>query len=162
LSFPQAGFLCSWYYIVPLRSSLARKIKINWELAVFPTLHQEWLPRRQRACLLPGAQSEILDVLQVHPIFSQALTRRPQNQVSDSVGGVKMQVEADNKSETNHRERIWFFPNKFWQATKGMPKEQVSQLMEEVEKYAEAKDVEALKKYPFVFVGDPYKDGNAA
>jgi hypothetical protein len=73
-----------------------------------------------------------------------------------------MQVEADNKSETNHRERIWFFPNKFWQATKGMPKEQVSQLMEEVEKYAEAKDVEALKKYPFVFVGDPYKDGNAA
>jgi hypothetical protein len=73
-----------------------------------------------------------------------------------------MQVEADNKSETNHRERIWFFPNKFWQATKGMPKEQVSQLMEEVEKYAEAKDVEALKKYPFVFVGDPYKDNNAA
>ena len=73
-----------------------------------------------------------------------------------------MQVEADNKSETNHRERIWFFPNKFWQATKGMPKEQVSQLMEEVEKYAEAKDVEALKKYPFVFVGDPCKDGNAA
>jgi hypothetical protein len=30
--------------------------------------------------------------------------------------------------------------------------------MEEVEKLAEAKDVEALKKYPFVFVGDPYKD----
>jgi len=73
-----------------------------------------------------------------------------------------MQVEADNKSETNHRERIWFFPNKFWQATKGMPKEQVSQLMEEVEKYAEAKDVEALKKYPFVYIGDPYKDRNNA
>jgi len=73
-----------------------------------------------------------------------------------------MQVEADHSPEINHRERIWFFPNKFWQATKGMPKDQVSKLMEEVEKYAEAKDVEALKKYPFVFVGDPYKDGNNA
>ena len=73
-------------------------------------------------------------------------------------------VEADNTPEFNHRERIWFFPNKFWQLTKGMPADEVSKLMEEVEKFAEAKDVEALKKYPFVFVGDPYKDGknNAA
>ena len=69
-----------------------------------------------------------------------------------------MQVEADNTAEVNHRERIWFFPNKFWQATKGMPADEVSKLMEEVEKHAEAKDVEALKKYPFVFVGDPYED----
>jgi len=70
-----------------------------------------------------------------------------------------MQVEADNTGDMNYRERIWFFPNKFWQATKGMPAEEVSKLMEEVERYAQAKDVEALKKYPFVFVGDPYKDG---
>ena len=69
-----------------------------------------------------------------------------------------MLVEADNTAEINYGERIWFFPNKFWQATKGMPADEVSKLMEEVERYAEAKDVEALKKYPFVFVGDPYKD----
>lgn len=73
-----------------------------------------------------------------------------------------MQVEADNIAEINHRERIWFFPDKFWNATKDMPPDQVSKLMEEVEKYAEAKDVEALKKYPFVFVGDPYKDTHNA
>ena len=73
-----------------------------------------------------------------------------------------MQVEADNTAETNQRERIWFFPNKFWQATKGMPADEVSKLMEEVETYAAAKDVEALKKYPFVFVGDPYKNHDNA
>ena len=73
-----------------------------------------------------------------------------------------MQVEADKSVEKNYRERIWFFPNKFWQATKGMPSDEVSKLMEEVERYAEAKDVEALKKYPFVYVGDPYKNKNNA
>jgi hypothetical protein len=72
-----------------------------------------------------------------------------------------MQVQPDI-SETDHRERIWFFPDKFWAATKGMPEEEVSRLMEEVERYAEAKDHEALKKYPFVFVGDPYKDDRNA
>ena len=73
-----------------------------------------------------------------------------------------MQVESDNYSDANQRERIWFFPNKFWAATKGMPTDEVSRLMEEVEKLAEAKDVEALRKYPFVFVGDPYKDNRPA
>ena len=71
-----------------------------------------------------------------------------------------MQVETHYNDEVNQRERIWFFPNKFWAATKGMPTEDVSKLMEEVEKYAEAKDLEALKKYPFVFVGDPYKNNH--
>ncbi|HZD33370.1 MAG TPA: hypothetical protein VE779_17125 [Candidatus Angelobacter sp.] len=68
-----------------------------------------------------------------------------------------MQVESDYSAEASHRERIWFFPNKFWAATKGMSPEDAGRLMEEVEKYAEAKDVEALKRYPFVYVGDPYK-----
>jgi hypothetical protein len=68
-----------------------------------------------------------------------------------------MESVADHPAEVNHRERIWFFPDKFWQATKNMPPEQVASLMEEVERYAAAKDVQALKKYPFVFVGDPYK-----
>jgi len=69
-----------------------------------------------------------------------------------------MQGEATYSDEVNHRARIWFFPNKFWAATKGMPKEEVNKLMEEVEKFAEEKNVEALRKYPFVFVGDPYTD----
>ncbi|HEY4933586.1 MAG TPA: hypothetical protein VII23_18635 [Terriglobales bacterium] len=73
-----------------------------------------------------------------------------------------MQVESDHTAEINQRERIWFFPDKFWQATKGMAQDEVSRLMEEVERYAEAKDVEALKRYPFVFVGDPYKDQHHA
>ena len=73
-----------------------------------------------------------------------------------------MQVETKPSDEVNQRERIWFFPDKFWAATKGMPAEDVSRLMEEVEKYAEAKNLEALKKYSFVYVGDPYKDKHNA
>ncbi len=76
-----------------------------------------------------------------------------------------MQAESDstrNSAEPDHRERIWFFPHKFWQATKGMAKDEVVQLMSKVEEEAEAKNFDALKKYPFVFVGDPYGNGNAA
>lgn len=73
-----------------------------------------------------------------------------------------MQVESDNTSDRTHRERIWFFPDKFWRATIGMPEGEVSKLMEEVERYAEANDVQALSKYSFVFVGDPYKRNNNA
>ncbi len=74
-----------------------------------------------------------------------------------------MQVESSNRTaETTQRERIWFFPHKFWQATKGMPKDEVARLMSQVEEAAEARNFDALKKYPFVFVGDPYHNGNAA
>jgi hypothetical protein len=75
-----------------------------------------------------------------------------------------MQLDSDSTStsEVNRRERIWFFPHKFWQATKGMPKDEVTRLMSKVVEEAEAKNFDALKKYPFVFVGDPYRNGNAA
>ena len=43
-----------------------------------------------------------------------------------------------------------------------MPPEQASALMQEVEAYAAAGDVQALKKYSFVFVGDPYKKSKHA
>ena len=33
-----------------------------------------------------------------------------------------MQVESDNTATIEHRERIWFFPDKFWQATKACQK----------------------------------------
>ncbi|MGC2111713.1 MAG: hypothetical protein WA655_19510 [Candidatus Korobacteraceae bacterium] len=68
-----------------------------------------------------------------------------------------MESIPDSIAEVNHRERIWFFPDKFWQATKNMPKDEAADLMAEVERYAAAGDVQALSKYPFVFVGDPYK-----
>jgi hypothetical protein len=75
-----------------------------------------------------------------------------------------MQSTSDSNSipHENGRDRIWFFPHKWWQATKGMTKDEASQLMAQVEQDAENKDVEALKKYPFVYVGDPYKGSSAA
>jgi len=75
---------------------------------------------------------------------------------------MQLKSGTNNEIEVDHRERIWFFPHKFWQATKGMPKDEVTRLMSEVEEEAEAKNFDALRKYPFVFVGDPYRNGNAA
>ena len=66
-----------------------------------------------------------------------------------------------SEAETEPRSRIWFFPHKFWEATKNMPKEQAADLMAEVEGYAAAGDFQALSKYPFVVVGDPYKKHRA-
>src|SRR5271166_5749662 len=57
-------------------------------------------------------------------------------------------------------ESIWFFFSKFRQATKDMPPDDIYKLVEEVERYAEAQDMKALRKYPFVFVGDPDKVGD--
>jgi len=67
-----------------------------------------------------------------------------------------MALMSESTTESEHRNRIWFFPDKFWQVTKNMPKEKAADLMAEVEGYAAAGDVQALSKYPFVFVGDPY------
>lgn len=64
---------------------------------------------------------------------------------------------SEGNTEPDHRNRIWFFPDKFWKATKNMPKEEAANLMAEVEQYAAAGNVQALRKYPFVFIGDPYK-----
>ena len=68
-----------------------------------------------------------------------------------------MESVTDHPVEVNPRERIWFFPHKFWQATKVMPAEQATALLQEVEAYAAAGDVQALRKYSFVFVGNPYR-----
>ncbi len=73
-----------------------------------------------------------------------------------------METLTDNTAEVSHRNRIWFFPDKFWKATKDMKPEEVSNLYAEVERLAEQHDVEALRKYPFVFVGDPYPKKRAS
>ncbi len=68
-----------------------------------------------------------------------------------------MSFVSDGSAQLDHRNRIWFFPDKFWQATKNMAEDEASSLMAEVERCAAAGDLQSLSKYPFVFVGDPYK-----
>lgn len=68
-----------------------------------------------------------------------------------------MIANSEPATESKPRERIWFFPDKFWRATKNMPPDEAANLMAEVESYAAAGDTQALRKYPFVVVGDPYK-----
>ena len=73
-----------------------------------------------------------------------------------------MQGKGEQQAEIDNRNRIWFFPNKFWAATQGMSSDEADRLMAEVERYAAAKNLEALRNYPFVFIGDPYKRGSSA
>ena len=53
---------------------------------------------------------------------------------------------------------IWFFPHKFWAATRNMPKEQADKLLDEVISLSEVRDLEALRKYDFVSLEkNPYQ-----
>jgi len=52
---------------------------------------------------------------------------------------------------------IWFLPHKFWAATRNMPKEHADKLLSEVIELAEARDLEALRKYDFVSLQNPYR-----
>jgi hypothetical protein len=51
---------------------------------------------------------------------------------------------------------IWFLPHKFWAATRNMPKERADRLLDEVIELAEARNLEALRKYDFVSLENPY------
>ena len=63
---------------------------------------------------------------------------------------------------SENRERIWFNPPKFWAATKRMSKEDADQLMDRVVVMAEKRELEALRQYDFVSVGNPYKKNKLA
>ena len=52
---------------------------------------------------------------------------------------------------------IWFLPRKFWAATRNMPKEHADRLLDEVITLAEVRDLEALRKYDFVSLENPYR-----
>ena len=52
---------------------------------------------------------------------------------------------------------IWFFPHKFWAATRNMPKEQADKLLDEVISLSEVRDLQALRKYDFVSLENPYR-----
>jgi hypothetical protein len=54
------------------------------------------------------------------------------------------------------QDRIWFNPSKFWGATKDMAPEQVDQLWESVQQLAAARNLEALRRYDFIRVGNAY------
>lgn len=50
--------------------------------------------------------------------------------------------------------RIWFLPDVYWNVTKGMVQCEIDALMAEVERLAEARDLDALRNYPFIFIGE--------
>jgi len=49
--------------------------------------------------------------------------------------------------------RIWFHPPMFWAATKGMSQEQADRFLDEVLVLAEVRDLETLRRFPFVSIG---------
>jgi hypothetical protein len=59
-------------------------------------------------------------------------------------------------------DRIWFLPQRFWTATKGLPKEEVDRLMEDIFHLSERRDLEALRRYDFIEIGTSYLYRKAA
>lgn len=53
-------------------------------------------------------------------------------------------------------EPIWFNPPKFWAATRDMSPQQVDSLMDTVFFLAEIRNLDALRKYDFIGIGDSY------
>ena len=50
--------------------------------------------------------------------------------------------------------RIWLLPDVYWKITKGMPQAEINALMCKVERLAEAQDLDALRHYPFIYIGE--------
>jgi hypothetical protein len=50
--------------------------------------------------------------------------------------------------------RIWLLPDIYWKITKGMPQSEIDALMGEVERLAEVQDYDALRNYPFIYIGE--------
>lgn len=59
--------------------------------------------------------------------------------------------------EVANADLIWFLPHRFWAATRNMPKEQADRLLDEVITLSEVRDLEALRKYDFVSLENPYR-----
>ncbi len=53
-------------------------------------------------------------------------------------------------------EPIWFNPPKFWAATKDMSPQQVDSLMDTLFFLAEIRNLEALRKFDFIGIGQSY------
>jgi hypothetical protein len=50
--------------------------------------------------------------------------------------------------------RIWFHPPQFWTVTRNMKPEAVDELMQLVYDLAQARNLEALKKFSFITIED--------
>jgi len=50
--------------------------------------------------------------------------------------------------------RIWLLPDIYWRITKGMRQDAIDALMCEVEELAAAHDLDALRQYPFIYIGE--------
>jgi len=59
-------------------------------------------------------------------------------------------VNASDEGNT----RVWLLPHIYWNVTKGMPQSEIDVLMREVERLAEAQDYDALRNYPFIYIGE--------
>lgn len=55
---------------------------------------------------------------------------------------------------TGNELRVWLLPHLYWKQTKGMRAEEIDELMSEVERLAEARDFDALRKYAFIYIGE--------
>lgn len=60
-------------------------------------------------------------------------------------------------SPAEYPDRIWFYPAKFWAATKHMPPDSADELLAKVIALAEALDLEALCRFDFVSYGNPWR-----
>ena len=54
---------------------------------------------------------------------------------------------------TENELRVWLLPHLYWKQTKGMRPQEIDELMSEVERLAEARDFDSLRKYSFIYVG---------
>ena len=53
-----------------------------------------------------------------------------------------------------NRARVWLVPQKFWAATRNMKPEQADSLLQRVSELAERNQMEALRQYDFIIVGN--------
>jgi hypothetical protein len=52
--------------------------------------------------------------------------------------------------------KVWVFPPKYWAATERMTESERENMMQEILDLAERGDTEALKKFDFLSLEDPY------
>ncbi len=63
---------------------------------------------------------------------------------------------------SEYPERIWFYPPKFWAATRGMSQQQIDELKDKLTRMAEEKDFNGLRQFDFIYIGNPYKKQRAS
>ncbi len=54
-------------------------------------------------------------------------------------------------------DRIWFYPQKFWAATRNMDKQQADELRQRIQHMAEERDLDGLRQFDFIYIGNPYR-----